>query len=428
MPPPLALLQGHTEAQSDAVLLEVGRCRRARSRRSAQRRTRNTSGRSGCAAGMGRAPRRFEPSIIPTEAFCRARRVRWIFDREFAGQRHPYRRCRRLNRRNTRGGEWWKDDAVTSLTHASTNEVIKYIYYRCGQYLSRPDARYCRFAPAKLIRPDMTQEIIIEAGRAERHYWRDLWRYRELFRVLAWRDVAVRYKQTVIGAAWAIIRPFLTMVVFTVIFGKLANLPSEGTAPYAIMVFAGMLPWTFFSSALSDASNSMVGSANLISKVYFPRLIVPMAAVGVAFVDFAINFMMLVALMIWYQFVPGWQIVLLPAFVALALLAGLGPGLWLTALNVKYRDVRYIIPFLVQLGLYASPVGYSSSIVPEQWRLLYSLNPVVGVIDGFRWCILGGQSQLYLPGFLLSIGVTAFFLWLGIRQFRKMENSFADLM
>jgi len=274
----------------------------------------------------------------------------------------------------------------------------------------------------------MTQEIIIEAGRVEQHYWRDLWRYRELFRVLAWRDVAVRYKQTVIGAAWAIIRPFLTMVVFTVIFGKLANLPSEGTAPYAIMVFAGMLPWTFFSGALADATNSVVGSANLINKVYFPRLIVPMAAVAVSFVDFAINFTMLVALMIWYRFVPAWQIVLLPAFIVLALLASLGPGLWLTALNVKYRDVRYIIPFAVQLGLYASPVGYSSSIVPEQWRLLYSLNPVVGVIDGFRWCILGGQSQIYLPGFLLSIGVAAFFLWIGIRQFRKMEKGFADFM
>jgi lipopolysaccharide transport system permease protein len=270
--------------------------------------------------------------------------------------------------------------------------------------------------------------LIIEPGGTERHYWRDLWQYRELFQVLAWRDVSVRYKQTVIGAAWALIRPFLTMVVFTVIFGKLANLPSEGTAPYAIMVFAGMLPWTFFSSALSDSSNSMVGQANLISKVYFPRLIVPMAAVGVAFVDFTINFTMLVALMIWYQFVPGWQIILLPVFVGLALLAGLGPGLWLTALNVKYRDVRYIIPFLVQFGLYASPVGYSSSIIPEQWRLLYSLNPIVGVINGFRWCILGGQSQLNLPGFILSICVTAFFLWLGIRQFRKMEDSFADLI
>ena len=274
----------------------------------------------------------------------------------------------------------------------------------------------------------MTQEIIIEAGQTERHYWRDLWQYRELFRVLAWRDVAVRYKQTVIGAAWALIRPFLTMIVFTVIFGKLANLPSEGTAPYAIMVFAGMLPWTFFSSALGDASNSLVGNANLISKVYFPRLIVPMAAVGVAFVDLAINLAMLVALMIWYKFVPGSQIFLLPAFVALALFSSLGPGLWLTALNVKYRDVRYVIPFLVQFGLYASPVGYSSSIVPEQWRLLYSLNPIVGVIDGFRWCILGGQSKLYLPGFFLSIAVTVFFLWLGIRRFRMMEKAFADLM
>src|SRR5215510_683428 len=263
------------------------------------------------------------------------------------------------------------------------------------------------------------EEIIIEAGRAERHYWRDLWRYRELFRVLAWRDVSVRYKQTVIGAAWAIIRPFLTMVIFTVIFGKLANLPSDGATPYAIMVFAGMLPWTFFSSALSDSSSSLVSNANLISKVYFPRMIVPVAAAAVAFVDFAINLTMLVVLMIWYQFMPGWQIMLLPAFIGLAVLAGLGPGLWLTALNVKYRDVRYIIPFLVQLGLYVSPVGYSSSIVPEQWRLLYSFNPVVGVIDGFRWCLLGGQTQLYLPGFLLSICVAIFFLWLGIRQFRK---------
>jgi lipopolysaccharide transport system permease protein len=274
----------------------------------------------------------------------------------------------------------------------------------------------------------MTQEIIVEAGRAERHYWRDLWHYRELFRVLAWRDVSVRYKQTVIGAAWALIRPFLTMVVFTIIFGKLANLPSEGTVPYAIMVFAGMLPWTFFSSALGDTSNSLLGNANLISKVYFPRLIVPMAAVGVAFVDFVINFLMLIALMAWYRFVPSWHIVLLPAFVALALLASLGPGLWLTALNVKYRDFRYIIPFVIQFGLYVSPVGYSSNVVPEQWRLLYSLNPVVGVIDGFRWCILGDPSRLYLPGFLLSMIITAFFLWLGIRQFRKMEKSFVDLI
>lgn len=272
------------------------------------------------------------------------------------------------------------------------------------------------------------QELVIEAGRAERHYWRDLWHYRELFRVLAWRDVSVRYKQTVIGAAWALIRPFLTMVVFTVVFGKLANLPSDGDAPYALMVFAGMLPWTFFSTALADASNSLIGNASLISKVYFPRLIVPTAAVVVAFVDFLISFVILVGLMVWYRFLPGWQIFLLPPFVVVAFFASLGPGLWITALNVKYRDFRYVIPFIVQFGLYVSPVGFSSNVVPEQWRMLYSLNPMVGVIDGFRWCILGGQSPLYLPGFMASIVVTAAFLWLGIRQFRRMEKSFADLI
>ncbi len=274
----------------------------------------------------------------------------------------------------------------------------------------------------------MTHELIIEQGRAERHYWRDLWHYRELFRVLAWRDISVRYKQTVIGAAWALIRPFLTMVIFTVVFGKLAKLPSDGTVPYALMVFAGMLPWTFFSTALADASNSLVGNSNLISKVYFPRLIVPTAAVTVAFVDFLISFAILVGLMIWYKFVPSWQILLLPVFTAIAILASFGIGLWITALNVRYRDFRYVIPFVVQLGLYVSPVGFSSSIIPEQWRLLYSLNPMVAVIDGFRWCLLGGVSQLYLPGLWLGLSVTAFFLWLGIRQFRKMEKTFADLL
>jgi lipopolysaccharide transport system permease protein len=274
----------------------------------------------------------------------------------------------------------------------------------------------------------MTYELIIEPGRTERHYWRDLWRYRELFQVLAWRDISVRYKQTVIGAAWALIRPFLTMVVFTVIFGKLAKLPSDGTAPYALMVYAGMLPWSFFSTALTDASNSLIGNANLISKVYFPRLIVPVAAVMVAWVDFLISFAILVGLMIWYRFMPGWQIFLLPIFLAIAFMVSLGIGIWITALNVKYRDFRYIIPFIVQLGLYVSPVGFSSSIIPDQWRLLYSLNPLVGVIDGFRWCLLGGESQLYLPSLALSIGVTAFFMWLGIRRFRKMERSFADLI
>ena len=270
--------------------------------------------------------------------------------------------------------------------------------------------------------------IIIEAGRAETHYWRDLWRYRELFYVLAWRDIAVRYKQTVIGVLWALLRPFLTMVVFTVVFGKLAKLPSVGSAPYALMVFAGMLPWTFFSTALSEASNSLIGNANLISKVYFPRLIVPSAAVVTSFIDFLISFLILVGMMVWYRFLPGWQILLLPGFIVVAFLASLGPGLWITALNVKFRDFRYIIPFLVQFGLYVSPVGFSSNVVPEKWRLLYSLNPMVGVIDGFRWCILGGDSPLYIPGFILSLVIVAFFLWLGITSFRKMERSFADLI
>jgi len=230
------------------------------------------------------------------------------------------------------------------------------------------------------------------------------------------------------GAAWALIRPFLTMVVFTVIFGKLAGLPSDGATPYALMVFAGLLPWSFFATALTDTSNSLIGNANLISKVYFPRLIVPIAAVMVAFVDFLISFAILVALMVWYQFVPGWQVLLLPVFAGIAFMASLGVGVWITALNVKYRDFRYIIPFIVQLGLYVSPVGFSSSIVPDQWRLVYSLNPMVGVIDGFRWCLLGGDTRLYWPGLVLSLAVTGFFLWLGIRQFRKMENHFADLI
>src|ERR1700732_3237486 len=265
----------------------------------------------------------------------------------------------------------------------------------------------------------MEDVIVIEPGRHERNYWIDLWRYRELFRVLAWRDLAVRYKQTVIGVAWALIRPLLTMVVFTVIFGRIAKLPSDGDVPYPLMVFAGMLPWTFFATGLSEASNSLVNNANLISKVYFPRLIVPTATVVVAFVDFLISFGMLVLLMVWYQFMPDWRILVLPAFVLLAFCASVGPALWIAALNVKYRDFRYVIPFIVQFGLYVSPVGFSSSVVPQQWRLLYSLNPMVGVIDGFRWCILSGQSPLYLPGLAASVGVAVFFLLFGLYQFRK---------
>jgi len=222
-----------------------------------------------------------------------------------------------------------------------------------------------------------TQEpvLVIEPGRTEKNYWGDLWRYRELFLVLAWRDISVRYKQTIIGILWAIIRPFLTMVVFTVIFGRIAKLPSDGNTPYALMVFAAMLPWTLFSNALSESSNSLIVNASLIGKVYFPRLIIPAATQVTAFIDFLISFIILVGMMIYYQFAPEWQILLLPLFIILALLASLGPGLWITALNVKYRDFRYIIPFVVQFGLYVSPVGFSSKVVPEQWRLLYSLNP-----------------------------------------------------
>lgn len=269
--------------------------------------------------------------------------------------------------------------------------------------------------------------LVIEAGRTERQYWQDLWRYRELFYFLAWRDILVRYKQTIIGMAWALIRPFLTMVVFTIVFGRLANLPSEGS-PYPIFVFAALLPWQFFSSALAECSNSLISNANLISKVYFPRLIVPASAVIVSFVDFLVSGMILLGLMAWYNFVPGWRILALPLFILIAFAAAMGVGLWMAALNVKYRDFRYIVPFLVQFGLYISPVGFTSAIIPQQWRLPYSLNPMVGVIDGFRWSILGGESKLYWPGFLLSLGLVMLLLVSGIWFFRKTERTFADVI
>jgi lipopolysaccharide transport system permease protein len=271
-------------------------------------------------------------------------------------------------------------------------------------------------------------QMILEAGRTDRQYWHDVWRYRELFFILAWRDVSVRYKQTMLGVAWAFMRPFLTMVVFTVVFGQLAKLPPGGDVPYAVMVFAGLLPWTLFSSILGDASSSVMNNANLISKVFFPRLLVPMATVMVALIDFAVSLTILAGLMIWYGVVPGWHILLLPVFVALTLAAAIGPALWASALVVKYRDFRFVIPFVVQIGLYASPVGFSSSVVPEQWRLLYSLNPMVGIIDGFRWSIIGGASPIYWPGFLISLAAIAVVLWVGISGFRRIERDFADLV
>jgi lipopolysaccharide transport system permease protein len=272
-----------------------------------------------------------------------------------------------------------------------------------------------------------TEVLVIEAGHTELHYWRDLWRYRELFYFLAWRDILVRYKQTAIGITWAVIRPLLTMVVFTVVFGKLGKFPSEGV-PYPILVYAAMLPWQFFASSLSDASGSLIGNANLISKVYFPRLIVPASAVITSFVDFLIAGVIMLALMAWYGFWPDWRIVALPLFMLLAFAAAMGAGLWLTALNVKYRDFRYVVPFIVQFGLYISPVGFSSSVVPEKWRLLYSLNPMVGVIDGFRWALLGGKTTLYMPGFALSLAAVMLLLATGVVHFRRTERTFADII
>lgn len=270
--------------------------------------------------------------------------------------------------------------------------------------------------------------VVLAAGRSELNYWADLLNFRELFIVLAWRDISIRYKQAAIGVAWAVIRPLLTMVIFTVIFGRIAKLPTEGEAPYVIMVFAGMLPWFLFSTILTEASNSLVGNARLISKVYFPRLMVPTAAGVVALVDFLINCGLFIILMMIFGFTPNWQVIFLPFFILMAILASLGPALLFTALNVKYRDFKYIIPFIVQFGLYVSPVGFASAVIPDNLRLFYSFNPVVGVIDGFRWCLLGGNSELYLPSVFVSCAVIAFFLWAGITYFRSTEKTFADVI
>jgi lipopolysaccharide transport system permease protein len=270
-------------------------------------------------------------------------------------------------------------------------------------------------------------ELIIEAGHTERNYWRDLFRYRELFYFLAWRDVLVRYKQTVIGVLWAVLRPLLTMIVFTFVFSRIAKLPAEGI-PYPVMVFAAMLPWQLFATSLTEGSGSLINNSNLISKVYFPRLIVPASAVIVSFVDFAISMVLLALLMALYHVWPGWPVLILPAFTALALLASAGAGVWLAALNVKYRDFRYVVPFIVQFGLYISPVGFSSTIVPARWKILYDLNPMVGVIDGFRWSISKGRVPFPSDSLALSLITVAILLASGIWYFRKTERTFADVI
>ena len=270
-------------------------------------------------------------------------------------------------------------------------------------------------------------QLLIEAGRTEGQYWRDLWRYRELFYFLAWRDLLVRYKQTVVGVGWSLIRPLLTMLVLTVVFGKLGKMPSGGR-PYPLLVLCGMLPWQFFSTALSESGNSLVSNSSLISKVYFPRVVVTVSSVITSFVDFLISSIFLAVLMIWYRYAPPAAVLLLPLFVALVFGASLGVGLWVSALMVEYRDFRFIVPFVTQFGLYISPVGFQSSVVPAQYRLLYALNPMVGIIDGFRWCLLGARSST--SGIALAIAVleVAILVASGIWYFRKTEQTFADVI
>ena len=270
-----------------------------------------------------------------------------------------------------------------------------------------------------------TNTILVEAGQSDKQIWRDLWAYRELFFFMAWRDILVRYKQTVIGIVWAVLRPLLTMIVLTVVFGKWAKMPSEGT-PYPILVLAALLPWQLFSNSFASASNSLILNPNLISKVYFPRVILPTTSIVVSLVDFIISFAILICFMFWYHFLPSWNLFFLPLPIIIALTLSLGTGMWISALNVRYRDFRYIIPFIVQFGLYISPVGFSSSVVPDKWRLLYSLNPMVGVIDGFRYAILGNNIKIYMPGFSLSVILVGVLLVTGFRYFRSTERTFAD--
>jgi lipopolysaccharide transport system permease protein len=272
----------------------------------------------------------------------------------------------------------------------------------------------------------MTQ-LLIEAGRTERQYWRDLWGYRELFFFLAWRDLLVRYKQTFVGVGWSLIRPLLTMLVLTVVFGKLGKMPSGGI-PYPLLVLCGMLPWQFFSSAMADSGNSLIGNSGLISKVYFPRLVIAVSSVITSFVDFLISAAFLAVLMIWYRYLPPVAVFFLPFYVLLALGASLGVGLWIAALMVKYRDFRFIVPFVIQFGLYISPVGFSSSVVPERFRLIYALNPMVGIIDGFRWCLLGAQNRIYLPALAAAVIDVTILIASGIWYFRKTERTFADVI
>lgn len=271
-------------------------------------------------------------------------------------------------------------------------------------------------------------DLVIEPNKTTADFMLELLKFRELFYFMAWRDILVRYKQTVIGVAWSVIRPLLSMIIFTVIFGRVAKLPTEGTAPYPIMVFSALLPWQYFATSMQSSAESLIRAEHMVSKIYFPRLILPTSAVMVSAVDFLISLGLLCVLMLVYRFAPSPYIVLLPVFFLPATLAALGVGYWVSAISVKYRDFRHIMPFCVQFGLYVSPVGFSSSVIPDRWRLLYSLNPMVGVIDGFRWCIQGTAVSLYMPGFIISIVTSSLVFYFGLRYFRKTERSFADFI
>lgn len=272
-----------------------------------------------------------------------------------------------------------------------------------------------------------TNTLIIEAGRTERQYWRDLWRYRELFLFFTWRDLLVRYKQTIVGVSWSLVRPLLTMVVLTIVFGKLGKMPA-GKVPYPLLVLGGMLPWQFFAAAISECGNSLLMNSNMISKIYFPRLVITVSSVMTTLVDFLISAIFLVALMIYFHYPPHATLFALPFYVVLMIGASFGIGLWIAALMVQYRDFRFIVPFVLQFGLYISPVGFQTSVIPVRFRLLYSLNPMVGIIDGFRWCILGPESHIYLTGLVISIAEVVVSIASGIWYFRKTERIFADVI
>ncbi len=284
-----------------------------------------------------------------------------------------------------------------------------------------------RFQRSKNRDPSQ-QWLVLEPNRIEKQYWKDLWRYRELFVILAWRDLAVRYKQMAIGVGWAVIRPFLSMVVFTVIFGKLANLPTDGNAPYAIMVFAALLPWQFFASALTSVSSSLLSGSALFSKVYFPRLIAPAASVITCLVDFAVSFLILAAMMIWYHYWPTWRMLTLPFWLLVVFCFSMGLGLLLATWTIRYRDLTLLVPFMVQIGQYISPVAYSTTIVPSEWKFVYGLNPMVGVIEGFRWAIIGKSAVVNPMSIGLSLVVVTLLSVAGVLSFRAAEKSFVDVI